>query len=559
VPVAIILIAVGVAGFIYARGYLLDQWAETTRLRLEIAAHQITMRLEEKLRVINLIAKAEHIPNKELTQAFLFQQLLEKDGVRFVDVENLPVTEGEAREKDYLSDIANGLYTMELCEDFGFCAPIADPNALDRSLTIVRLLTDDSGRPTKRLIVRVSFDSFMEPIRQMGLWPGSSGCLVTSTGQLLAHTDKSMKDRRKLGETGDELEKQVLSEIRKKGFGTVFGPGHPPDVVVGFQKLSFLNWYIMVFSKGSVIMDPIIRFRFYYTIAGLAALVVILLLIEATTRPVSRAIGAISAAASRVQEGDYTAKLAEDRADEIGQLGKSFNNMVEGLKQRDLIELTFGRYVDRHVAEELMRNAEALRLGGEKRTVTIMMSDIRNFTGISEKLQPEEVIKVMNKYFAAMIAIIEKYRGIIVDFYGDSILVFFNGVESDIPGRAFDAVTCALEMQVALGKLVRENAAKGFPQLTMGIGIHTGEVIVGNIGTESRAKYGIVGSNVNLTDRIQATAGAGKVVISEPTYDIICGTLKVAQAFNVCLKGVEEDKNLFEIEAIDPDCALRTA
>jgi len=211
------------------------------------------------------------------------------------------------------------------------------------------------------------------------------------------------------------------------------------------------------------------------------------------------------------------------------------------------------------VAEELMRNTEALRLGGEKRTVTIMMSDIRNFTGIAEKLQPEEVIKVMNTYFAVMILIIEKYRGIIVDFYGDSVLVFFNGVESDVPGRAFDAVTCALEMQTALLKLVREKSAQGFPPLTMGIGIHTGEVIVGNIGTESRAKYGIVGSNVNLTDRIQATAGAGKVVISEPTYDIICGSLKVSQEFKVCLKGVEEDKNLFEIEAIDQDCELRIA
>jgi len=157
-----------------------------------------------------------------------------------------------------------------------------------------------------------------------------------------------------------------------------------------------------------------------------------------------------------------------------------------------------------------------------------------------------------------MVAVIERYKGIIVDFYGDSILVFFNGVESDIPGRAFDAVHCALEMQRELEVLVRDNAPKGFPPLGMGIGIHTGEVIVGNIGTETRAKYGIVGASVNLTDRIQSTAGPGKVVLSEKTFQIICGTLTVSQEFKACLKGVAEDQQLYEIEAIEAECELRT-
>jgi adenylate cyclase len=113
-------------------------------------------------------------------------------------------------------------------------------------------------------------------------------------------------------------------------------------------------------------------------------------------------------------------------------------------------------------------------------------------------------------------------------------------------------------MQLELETLVKDNVEKGFPPLGMGIGINTGEVIVGNIGTETRAKYGIVGSNVNLTDRIQATAGPGKVVVSEKTHDIICGTLKVAVEFKACLKGVEEDQNLYEVESIGPECELRT-
>jgi adenylate cyclase len=560
-PVALILVAVGVGGFVYARAYLLEQWTESTRLRLETAAHEIKMKLDEKLELINLIAKSDDAPNAYITRAYLVQQLLLKDGVRFVNIEDLePQDSSSASNKpaDYLAGISEGLYTMELCGDVGFCAPIMDPNTLDRTLKIVKVFGAGGGAPLTRLTVTVGFDSFMQPIKQMGLGPGSSGGLVTSTGQFLAHTDKSMADRKKLGETGDQLELKVLSEIRQKPFGTASSGGHPPDVIVGFYKIPSLNWYILFYSKGSAIMEPILNFRFYYALTGIVSLFVILLLIRLTTRSVGRSISEISAAAAKVHDGDYTAELPEDRSDEIGQVNRSFNRMIEGLKQRDLIEQTFGRYVDKGVAEELMRTPEALRLGGEKQTVTIMMSDIRNFTGMSEKLQPEEVIKVMNKYFAKMVAVIERYKGIIVDFYGDSILVFFNGVESDIPGRAFDAVHCALEMQRELEALVRDNVDEGFPSLGMGIGINTGEVIVGNIGTETRAKYGIVGSNVNLTDRIQATAGPGKVVVSEKTHDIICGTLKVAVEFKACLKGVEEDQNLYEVESIGPECELRT-
>jgi class 3 adenylate cyclase len=198
-----------------------------------------------------------------------------------------------------------------------------------------------------------------------------------------------------------------------------------------------------------------------------------------------------------------------------------------------------------------MNRPEALRLGGEKRTVTIMMSDLRNFTAISEKMEPEVVIKMLNRYFARMIAVIERYRGIIVDFFGDSILVFFNGSEEEVATRALDAVRCALEMQREHHSFVKENQSEGLPVVMMGIGIHTGEVVVGNIGTESRAKYGIVGSDVNITDRIQATASAGKVVISEQTYDAIADKTTVAFEFKVCLKGVEDQKKLYEVESVD--------
>jgi len=555
IPLTLIVGLLAFGNFFVARSYLLAQWAESTRLKLEKAAHQITMELDEKMELITLIGKAENVPHGDLLQAFLIQQLSATKGVNFVDVQLLPqgqpqVGIREIDATDYDSGAGEGLYTMELCGDFGFCAPITNAGALDRSLRIVKMLGEAEKPPSKRLVVRISFDSLITPVREMAQWQGSIPLLVTSAGQLLAADDKAFADRKQLGDNGDELEKKLLEEIRNKPYGTVSGKGRPPDQIIGFYKVPSINWYVVLISPGSTLMAPLVRFRFYSLMAGLAAVMIVFLLVRLTTRSVGRSIGAICQASGRVREGDYSIVLPEDSKDEIGELNRNFNRMVEGLRQRDLIQETFGRYVDKNVAEELMKNPAALRLGGEKATVTILMSDLRDFTPLSEKLPPEEVIKLLNQYFARMIAVIERFRGIIVDFYGDSILVFFNGSDADVDKRALDAIKCGLKMQRDLNLFNERNRSTNAPHLEMAIGVHTGEVVVGNIGTESRAKYGIVGAAVNLTDRIQAAASGGSVVISEDTYQVISKWLTVSYDFKVCLKGISSQQNLYEIESV---------
>ncbi len=554
-PVALILTFVGITGFVLMRNYVLEQWVASTNLRLEKAALAIQTQLDDKLDLINLIAKTERIPRKNVAQAFLLQQLIHKEGVKFVDVINIPGTgQGSARvaelERPGVSSL-EGLYTMELCEDMEFCAPTLDPNSLDRSLTVVKPFAGPDGKVKRQLLARISFESFLKPVTTSDEWRGSTFLLVTSTGQFLASTDKSMADRRKLGETGNELEKKLLAEIRTKSFGTILGHGHPPDDVAGFCKVPNINWYVVQCAHGRDILAPMQQFRFYYALVGILSVAVILILIRVTTRSVAQSVSEVAEAAARVKSGDYKVTLPEERSDEIGQLSHSFNEMIAGLKQRDLIERTFGRYVDRYVAEELMKRPESLRLGGEKRIVTIMMADLRNFTAVSEQLTPEQVIAIINRYFSRMIRVIERYRGIIVDFYGDAVLVFFNGMQADLKSRAADAVKCALDMQEEQKEFIKENLVHGLPELQMGIGIHTGEVIVGNIGTESRAKYGIVGSDVNLTARIQSVAGGGRVVVSQETVETLGDRIEVSADFRVCLKGVGKDRELYEVESID--------
>ena len=218
-PVTVILVVAGVAGFVYSLGLLLEQWGIATRLKLEKAEHQIEMQLEEKVALIRLIGQAEEIPNNDIVRTYLIQQLIKKDGIRFVDLEPIRAKVNKAAKGGKNSDDPGGKttgngtsYTTVMCGNMGFCAPIMDPNAPDRALTIVKLIGVDTPSP-KRLTVRISFDSFLKPIKEMTLWQGSTACLVTSTGQVLAHTDKSWRGRKQLGENGNEVEKAVLERL----------------------------------------------------------------------------------------------------------------------------------------------------------------------------------------------------------------------------------------------------------------------------------------------------------------------------------------------------------
>ncbi len=207
--------------------------------------------------------------------------------------------------------------------------------------------------------------------------------------------------------------------------------------------------------------------------------------------------------------------------------------------------------MDKGIAQQLLSRPEAAGLGGKKRPVAILMSDIRGFTDLAETLAPEGTISVLNHYFSHMIRVIQEHEGIIVDFFGDGVLVFFDPLDGPVEPKIRQALRCALAMQNEMGEINEEMRAEGLPEISMGIGMNAGEVVVGNIGSEARAKYGIVGSAVNLTQRIQAQAGEGEVIVSEPVYRAASDKRKVARAFTVRVKGLKDPVRLYVIKAAD--------
>jgi adenylate cyclase len=214
------------------------------------------------------------------------------------------------------------------------------------------------------------------------------------------------------------------------------------------------------------------------------------------------------------------------------------------------IRHTFGRYLSSEIVNILLESPEGIKLGGERRYITLLTSDLRGFTAISEKISPEEVVKILNFYLGCMANVITQYQGTIDEFMGDGILVLF-GAPIKRQDDAERAVACAVAMQLEMDLVNGQMQEWGYPHLEMGIGINTGEVVVGNIGSEKRTKYGVVGSEVNLTYRIESYTIGGQILISEKTLKEIAIELKIREQKQVTPKGVKIPLTIYQIGGIN--------
>jgi class 3 adenylate cyclase len=263
-----------------------------------------------------------------------------------------------------------------------------------------------------------------------------------------------------------------------------------------------------------------------------------------------RPLKALTTAAAEVSEGNLGTALPAARSrDEVGRLTVAFDGMLEGLRQRDFIRDTFGRYVTREVVDALLGSPDGLRLGGESRVVTILVTDLRGFTALAAKLPPHEVLEILNRYLERMVAVIQQHRGTIDEIQGDGILAFF-GAPLAAPDDPLRAVACALDMQLALEAFNAEQGLRGRPEVGMGIGINTGEVIVGNIGSEQRTKYGAVGSAINMAYRIESYTVGGQILASPETYERVRDLVEVRGALTAEFKGLDRPLTLYDVSGL---------
>jgi class 3 adenylate cyclase/HAMP domain-containing protein len=276
----------------------------------------------------------------------------------------------------------------------------------------------------------------------------------------------------------------------------------------------------------------------------------------AISRPISRLRDGVR----QVGEGDFAVAVPERGVREVADLAHSFNELgqqlTEYIDKRDFIRDTFGRYVTQEVVTKLLESEGALEMGGETREVSLIMSDLRGFTAIIAEMDPEEVITFLNRYLSKMIAILLDNRAVIDEILGDGILAFF-GAPEPLEDHPAQAVACALSMQAAMDEINAENEAEGLPRLAMGIGVNTGSVVVGNIGSERRTKYSVVGSDVNFASRMEAFALAGQVLISAATYSRVKDLVEVDKVLEAEMKGVPGRATLYDVRGIGAPYNIR--
>jgi adenylate cyclase len=224
--------------------------------------------------------------------------------------------------------------------------------------------------------------------------------------------------------------------------------------------------------------------------------------------------------------------------------------LMIGLELRnEFIRRIFGRYSSDEVVSGLLESSQGLELGGEERQVTILMCDLRGFSALEEGYPPAVIVKVLNNYLGAMVEVIARHQGTIDEFMGDAVLVVF-GAPVLRPDDARRACACAIEMQRALLSVNDWHLLEDLPELQMGIGVNTGPVVVGNIGSDKRAKYGVIGNHVNLAARIESFALGGQVLVSESTLRASGPDTEVGREISVKAKGFREPVVVHELKGI---------
>jgi adenylate cyclase len=267
-------------------------------------------------------------------------------------------------------------------------------------------------------------------------------------------------------------------------------------------------------------------------------------------RVMSGALKRVNDALKKLEVQEYVHIQGVKTGDELEDLANGFNLMVDGLKERDKLRNTMGKYMTASVMDHLMSGKVAL--GGETLTVTILFTDIRSFTSISEKMDAQALVALLNEYFTEMVGIVMSEDGVVDKYIGDAIMCVF-GAPVPKPDDAVRAVRAAVRMRVALAHLNERLGKRGLGPLKTGIGIHTGEVVAGNIGSEARMEYTVIGDAVNVASRLESnTKDLGvNVLISDDTWALVKDEITTQPVKELTVKGRARPVMTYEVLGIE--------
>ncbi|MDR1627053.1 MAG: HAMP domain-containing protein, partial [Spirochaetia bacterium] len=371
--------------------------------------------------------------------------------------------------------------------------------------------------------------------------------MVNDEGDVLVHSDSSLL--RAGASFKDSPFDRTIWESPERSLQTLYTDAKGTRCFGAFQKLGLAGVAVVTSVEQDVVFEGVAATTRRNLFLTGAVLFLSVLCIWFFSKSLSGPLKSLAAAAGRIEAGEFEVGLEARTRDEVGLLTRSFVSMGRGLAERERLKDAFGRFTNKEIAEKALRGE--LSLGGETKQATVFFSDIRGFTAISEKLEPQEVVGFLNDYMTRMVDCVERTGGVVDKFIGDAVMAVWGApVSAGSPAKdAFNCVKAALMMRAALQDFNRDREGAKKPRVRIGCGINTGDVVAGQIGSSQRMEYTVIGDTVNLASRTEALNKPfhTDILITENTWKLLASYLITEEMPPVSVKGKEKPVRMFAV------------
>jgi sigma-B regulation protein RsbU (phosphoserine phosphatase) len=369
IPTFTLLLGMSVAGYLFVRTILLNQWGETAIAKLQRTAHQVDMRLRKPKELLQLLQGSEGADIDRGFLDYIFAKVKATDGVTAVQVEWFEETGNSRSKPEPMMSAMMGRSQRLMSSQIEISSPKYNSQLGSRIVSLVSQIRDSRDAILGRVEVAISFDELMDQVVNDPWWKGNKGYLIDNNGNVLVGTSASTGEggssTRDFG-ADDKLERDTLSALRIKDSGMVFGKGSPPEKISGFYRLMEAPWTMVVIAPGDKVLQPIIRFKLFYILSLTTCIILILLFIRRTTDQVARRIKEITVAADELSKGNFGPSLPITSRDEVGELTKYFNKMTQQLRQRILLKeaINVAREVQQNLLPQRGYSTEGVTVAG---------------------------------------------------------------------------------------------------------------------------------------------------------------------------------------------------
>ncbi len=309
---------------------------------------------------------------------------------------------------------------------------------------------------------------------------------------------------------------------------------------------------VAVTLSASLMDQAATRARNAIVYATLAMTLLASLLAYWLSRRLSLPIHQLMEATRAIGRGDLATRIDKRRNDEIGLLFEGFNDMAAGLLKKSQVEQVFSRYVSKNVADKVLANLDEVRLVDRPIEATVLFADITGFTAMSEKLEPSQVSELLNEYFSYISSACSLYGGVVDKFIGDCAMLVFGVLDED-SDHVFNAVSCAVLIQQLAARLNEERRADGRPEVHFRIGINSGAMLAGNLGSDERMEYTVVGDAVNLASRLCCEAKPDQTIVQERLITALQSRVVAQAGQSLPIRGKSLPVRIYSIENIHRD------